>query len=1182
MNIWTRRRFLEAATASAALTASPAGVLLGQKRRPESQRESPEIVAGHYVPLLHENVARPLRYSPQDGTFVIRNGKEFFNRPLYGPNIPFRVDGGDLPEFSLYLPGHGGNIRLGIASQHPARNKWLFQFDSIVASYDAGCLAYTLQDSLLGHSGTIRLQALTVGAALWLQVIPSEIPHGLELIWAFGGLSGRKGKRNGDIGCEVEPVSEFFQMRPEECRGNIWTQSDDALTNRALAEVKSGKFRLRVDSAFGSTLKIAAAEQWNHGWSALWNSSSNASELSLLLGRLGLGNQPEIIRITALEGVVLPAPQSTTSMQPPGPERVATGLNDTFAQRRDHLKQIAGHLSWVTPDPFLDGVAGALGIAADALWDELQGCVMHGAVAWRQPLAGWRGPYVLDLVGDHDRMRRHLRHWIARQNVSPVENGSSGIATENGFAKIREAEGAPDPDTAESRSERLLHSAGDISHNHYDMNLVFFDALLRHLRWTGDIDFAQEAWPALERHAAWERRLFRRDFGTPAEPLPLYEAYAAIWASDNLQYNGGGAAHSSSYNVSLNRCMARLSELLKLPPEITASYQAEADSVARAMRTLLWMDERGAFAESRESFGERKLAESPAVWTMYQALDSEVCNRKEAWQIASERLRSLRKIPVIGDGVPKDAGWQIACSDWQPYVWSLTLLVLAENLATALALFQAGLARDGYALLRGSLIDAAYRGLCPGNFPMSLQLDPHRQESQRDFGDPVGCASRAIVEGLWGLRPDLLNGRLRLSPQLPSEWNEAKLRHPEVVVEYLFHERTEVWNVKPSFAREVVLILELAARTTRLPKAKINGREHDVRFVDDAVGVPRVLLEVTQPGPWNVELRWQGEAPVQIPSEPLHCTAGRSIPWPSGVQHHQLDDPQRCLTDGVPSTSGRHCIFALQEIENTRYWLPIELSISNPALSAPSRSRSSSSVFEPVELSQIFSGSVKEILTRNYHQPRSSFCSLNLPNTLLGGWANFDVKATIDDAGLRRSGGSIGLPGGLRFQTPSNPAAPNCRYISQWAIDSKQVKVDLGGKARKLHLLLAGTTFPQATGSTHATITVAYRDEKSPTVMALRSPRTWWPVEQDYPVDDYVFLLGEDEQPLPWRIDLSSGRARRITRESLRGKGGPIPGGAGFIIEVDLDEDRELAACTLHCDLYGIVLALLGMTVERS
>ena len=1035
---------------------------------------------------------------------------------------------------------------------------------------------------MLGHSSSIHLQVLTVGAALWLQVAPSGNLRDIDLILAFGGVSGRKGRRNGDIGCEVEPVSAFFQMRPEECRGNVWTLSQGSATNGSSATVRSGKFRLRVDSASGSVFKIGSAEQWNQGWNALWDSTSDGTDLPLLVGRLALKSQSEMIRITALDGVVQPASRAVTLTPTQAMETSGSVLANAYTQRRDQLKQIADRLSWKTPDPYIDGIAPALGVAADALWDEQQGCVMHGAVAWRQPFAGWRGPYVLDMVGDHDRMRRHLRHWIGRQNVSPVENGSAGVATETGFAQVREAEGTPDPGTAESRSERLLHSSGDLSHSHYDMNLVFFDALLRHLSWTGDMDFAREAWPALERHAAWERRLFRRDFGTASEPLPLYEAYAAIWASDNLQYNGGGAAHSSAYSLYLNRKMAQLSKRLELQPEIAASYQAEADAIGRAMRKLLWMDRRGAFAESREWLGGRKLAENPAVWTMYQSLDSEVCDRKEAWLVASERLRSLQKIPVIGEGVPKDAGWQMACSDWQPYVWSLTLLALAENLATALALFQAGLSRDGYALLRGSLLDAGYRGLCPGNFPMSLQLDPHRQESQRDFGDPIGCASRAIVQGLWGLRPELLNERIYISPQLPSEWSEAELRHPDIVVEFRVHEGTEFWNVKPSFAKEIALTLELVARTIRLPEVKINGHPHDIHFVDDAVGTPRVVLEAAKPGPWDIELRWHGDAPPKVPSGPLHCTIGATIVWPQGVQHHRIEDPQGCLTNGIPAASGKHCIFALQEFEDGRYWLPVELSIDAPGASAPSRAQKSSNVFEPIEMGQIFSGFVNEILSRGYHAPRSPFCSLTLPDTLLGGWANFDATAAVDDSGLRRSGGQIELPTGLRFQTPSDPRAPNCCYVSQWAMDPKHVSVKLAGRAHRLHLLIAGTTFPQATGSTHATIAVEYQDGISPKTVQLRSPHAWWPIEQDYPVDDYIFLLGGDNSPLPWRIDLSSGRPRQLTKELLRGRGGPIPGGAAFTVEVPLDPNRELAACTFHSELYGIVLGLLGMTLERS
>ncbi len=88
------------------------------------------------------NVARPLRYWPVNGSFVITNGSEFFNRPLYCLNSGFRIDGGDKPEFSLYLPGRGGNLRLGINT--PDGTKWLNDAQQIITSYRAGSLIYQI------------------------------------------------------------------------------------------------------------------------------------------------------------------------------------------------------------------------------------------------------------------------------------------------------------------------------------------------------------------------------------------------------------------------------------------------------------------------------------------------------------------------------------------------------------------------------------------------------------------------------------------------------------------------------------------------------------------------------------------------------------------------------------------------------------------------------------------------------------------------------------------------------------------------------------------------------------------------------------------------------------------------------------------------------------------------------
>jgi len=84
-----------------------------------------------------------------------------------------------------------------------------------------------------------------------------------------------------------------------------------------------------------------------------------------------------------------------------------------------------------------------------------------------------------------------------------------------------------------------------MSNSHYDMNLVYIDELFRHI--SGPATSNCGAHVAGNRATSGlEQRLFRRSFGP--EMLPLYEAYAAIWASDDLEYSGGGSTHATAYN----------------------------------------------------------------------------------------------------------------------------------------------------------------------------------------------------------------------------------------------------------------------------------------------------------------------------------------------------------------------------------------------------------------------------------------------------------------------------------------------------------------------------------------------------------------------------------------------------------------------------------------------------------
>lgn len=1147
---WTRRRFLARSTAAAAFSASPFQWLLAESapaKRVRSAGDSPEVISGGTHPLFEDNTSRSLRYAPDNGDFVITNGKEFFNRPLYGPNNAFRVDAGDLPEFSLYLPGHGGNLRIGIANGTSA--KWAFQADQVTARYRPGRMIYEIRDSLIGN-GLLQLDLMTQGegAGIYIAITPRDIPSGALLTWAFGGVSGRKGRRGGDIGCEVEPVSEFFQLRPEECIGNSYK------IDGSTADQQSHAANLRLSFPSGARLRIADAKDWNAKWNSL--ATSVAGELPILAGYVGLEATPLYIAIcrVASEGA-LPESQNVAA---------------AFSTRSRQIAAIASAVQFKTPDGYINAAIPALNIAADALWDAQQQCVMHGAVAWRNPLAGWRGPYALDALGNHDRMKQQVRHWIARQNETPIQVGADGGP----------ASGPADPGTHLSRKESLLHSNGDISHNHYDMNLVFFDALLRHLRWTGDLEFAREVWPALNRHIQWEQRLFRRSYRDSRShsgdrELALYEAYACIWASDNLQYNGGGAAHSTAYNFFLNKTAAVIARLLNEDP---ALYEAEASLIHEAMQQLLWIPEQGAFAESKDILGSQTTYTNPALWTMYHTIDSEVPSVRQAWQMAAERLAAIRHVPIHGSDVPSGAWFLLPCSDWLPYVWSLNLLLLAENSHAALALWQTGMIDEAFALLKGNLLDSMFMGLCPGNLHMTSQLDVHRQEAQRDFGDPIGITCRALIEGLYGIQPDLLHNSLTIRPGFPSSWNDAVLHHPDVDFSWHrngFHETLEIVSRLP---KPVDLTLVLRARTTTHPAVIANGSSVTAHFDAEAVGSPCIRIRLSASPRWKIDIHWRGDAPLALPSLQT-LRLNETVKLPHGIVHAHIDDPQACLRGGVAIRAGHHTVFAQIQQQDCSYWLPISFRVTAPQLqltdSVPAVNRAA--ILEPIELAPFFEHHINDIFTRSYAAPRSAFCSLALPDTLLGGWANFDLRTTIDDAGLRNAGGTLHTDINIPFLTPPGATAPNCSFISQWKLDQQAVEFSVSGYARTLYLLMAGTTYPQASHMQHGTVTAIYNDGSS-SKLVLRTPETWWPIEQDYLIDDYLFI---DDAPLPPRVDLSTGNTRVLSHSDFKGKGRSIRGGSATILTLDLRRERELASVKIECDLYGVVLALLAATLVR-
>ncbi len=1163
-------------------------------------------------PTFEGNTDRPLRYRPEGTDFVIENGEEFFNRPLYGPNTAFRVDAGDKPEFSLYLPGRGGNLRLGIRTPKGAR--WLHEAEKIVARYHPGEMNYEIRDPWLGQ-GVLRLAAITPADVEELLVRAELIGsnESVELIWAFGGANGMKGSRNGDIGCENEPVGRFFQLRPEQCRGNVFTIEGNHFTLKH----KTGTVEGIMPE--GAKLGVADATKWAAASDLL--SGGGNPELPVVTGSVALlEKQPLFLGLQSVTGNVV---------------IVRSDLPALFAAAEKERRARAGKIVVDTPDPFINAAAAALCVAADGIWDEPTGTVMHGAVAWRTRLLGWRGPYSCDALGWHDRAKRHLTYWAGRQNTKAVPDA------------ILPA----DPTSNLSRNEPSLHSNGDMSNSHYDMNLVYIDALFRYLLWTGDLELAERLWPVIERHLAWERRLFRRPFGP--DGLPLYEAYAAIWASDDLQYSGGGAAHSSAYNYYHNLMAARLAKTLG---KDSAAYEQESASILKAMRRELWLTDRGWYAEWKDILGLQQVHPNAALWTVYHTIDSQVPDPLEAWQMTRFVDTQIAHIPIGGRGVPAGNFFTLPTTSWMPYTWSTNNVVMAEAAHTALAYWQAGRSDEAFNLFKGCMLDSMYLGLCPGNVGMCTYFDMARGESQRDFGDGIGAFSRSLIEGLFGIQPDLLAGELRISPGLPPQWDRARLRHPDVDFRFERKGQAETYTITSKFAKPVTTCLTIPALRDSVAGVTIDGQRASWEPVENAVGQPRIRIRAEAAQEHVIVVTWQGDKPT-TPSGPAVVAQGDGLTVQFGsAAVQEIGDPQKALTGSSLEThsvrakaseaSGHRTAFARVRQGQMTWWAPMAFEVrpayevlastvqdaehlrfrvrNNTAqasgripacgvseeITLPAEKRIAGTnvvsvdlgggrevvgtvtnwqlkpveppvAWDTIDLSPILNDRVTRIFRKAYLSPRSPYCSLAIPKQGIGSWCNFQRTAEIDDRGLRsvadKNQGRFVLPQGIPFKTPGVGDANNIAFVSQWDNYPRETTARLSGKAARAFLLMTGSTNSMQSRFDNGEVIATYADGSSER-LALRNPTTWWPIDQDYFIDDYAFRRPE---AIPPRVDLRTGAVRVLDVATFKGKGGPITGGAATVLDIPLNDRKELKSMTVRALANEVVIGLMALTLAR-
>jgi hypothetical protein len=236
---------------------------------------------------------------------------------------------------------------------------------------------------------------------------------------------------------------------------------------------------------------------------------------------------------------------------------------------------------------------------------------------------------------------------------------------------------------------------------------------------------------------------------------------------------------------------------------------------------------------------------------------------------------------------------------------------------------------------------------------------------------------------------------------------------------------------------------------------------------------------------------------------------------------------------------------------------------------------------EALTLTPFFNDKVTQIFRNEYRAPRSPFVSLATPKQGIGGWCEPNASFDVDDSGLRaiaaKSGGKIGLPNGVTFATPGEAGAKNIVFTSQWDNYPHEVSIPLSGKSSHAFLLMAGSTSAMQSRFDNGEVIVTYADGTTER-LALRNPTTWWPIEQDYFMDDFAFRRDE---PIPPRVDLKTGKVRVADVATFKGRGGKVPGGAATVLDLPLDKSKELKSLTVRALANEIVVGLMAVTLKR-
>jgi len=284
--------------------------------------------------------------------------------------------------------------------------------------------------------------------------------------------------------------------------------------------------------------------------------------------------------------------------------------------------------------------------------------------------------------------------------------------------------------------------------------------------WSGDLDFLKDMWKLVQKAVDFEQK------NNDPNNDGLFKSEYEYWNCDS---NGKGpkAAAPTTTAWAMYYRASKMAEALN-DDEIASKYLAESEKIKKAAMDELWDDELGILG----SIGNDEIRRThPQIWEEYLGIITGM--------LPPDQGRRAMRYLESHYGFDGDKGVRLLLNcDWWPLRWSMHWVPVGDSLLATMAGMKCG-DTDLWKPYMETVVRSGFRRYSPAlGFGISNTGSAGGDIEDVDAVDPH---SHMTVRGLFGITPEIHNGKIHIAPAFPSDWTEAEITTP--IISYKFSKK---------------------------------------------------------------------------------------------------------------------------------------------------------------------------------------------------------------------------------------------------------------------------------------------------------------------------------------------------------------------------------------------------------